>query len=171
MSALAKAHSSHIILPLLERDGAGFYNRAYLIGPDGEPIGHYDKIHPTLAEREQLGVVGGKSIDIFETSHGRVAIPICYDIYFPELFAALALREPDILFFPRCSAPTTNRQARRCSRRAPWIRKPISPAPVTADAPTNLGKRASCLDSRPLSIPTAPCWPTPVTTRALPGPH
>ena len=48
VSALAKAHSSHIILPLLERDGAGFYNRAYLIGPDGEPIGHYDKIHPTL---------------------------------------------------------------------------------------------------------------------------
>ena len=43
VSALAKAHSSHIILPLLERDGAGFYNRAYLIGSDGEPIGHYDK--------------------------------------------------------------------------------------------------------------------------------
>ena len=100
VSALAKAHSSHIILPLLERDGAGFYNRAYLIGPDGEPIGHYDKIHPTLAEREQLGVVGGNSIDVFETSHGRVAIPICYDIYFPELFVALALREPDLLFFP-----------------------------------------------------------------------
>ena len=100
VSDLAKAHGAYIVLPLLERDGDAFYNRAYLIGPDGQAVGHYDKIHPTLAERQQLGVVGGNSIDVFDTLHGRVAIPICYDIYFPELFAALALREPDLIFFP-----------------------------------------------------------------------
>ena len=99
-SALAAAHSSHIILPMLVREGDHFYNRAYLIGPDGAPIGHYDKVHPTLAEREKLGVIGGDSIDVFDTEHGRVALPICYDIYFPEFFAALTQRQPDILFFP-----------------------------------------------------------------------
>ncbi len=100
VSGLAKTHGAYTVLPLLERDGDAFYNRAYLIGPDGQAVGYYDKIHPTLAERQQLGVVGGDRIDVFETTYGRVAIPICYDIYFPELFAALALREPDIIFFP-----------------------------------------------------------------------
>lgn len=98
--ALASSHQSYIVLPMLVPDGGNFYNRAYLIAPDGTLKGHYDKVHPTLAEREKLGVVGGHSIDVFDTEYGRVALPICYDIYFPEFFAALAQRQPDILFFP-----------------------------------------------------------------------
>lgn len=97
---LAAQYSSHIVLPMLVPDGDVFFNRAYLVGLDGEPVGHYDKVHPTLAEREQLGVVAGDEIPIFDTECGRIAIPICYDIYFAEFFGTLARRRPDILFFP-----------------------------------------------------------------------
>ncbi|MFT5087756.1 MAG: putative amidohydrolase [Candidatus Latescibacterota bacterium] len=99
-SVLASTYQSYIVLPMLVPENDHFYNRAYLIAPDGALKGHYDKVHPTLAEREMLGVVGGNSIDVFDTEYGRVALPICYDLYFPEFFAALALRQPDILFFP-----------------------------------------------------------------------
>ena len=44
VSALAQAHSSHIVLPLLERNGAAFYNLAYLIGPEDDTIRHYEGI-------------------------------------------------------------------------------------------------------------------------------
>lgn len=97
---LAAQHRSYIVLPMLVPSENTYRNRAYLIAPDGQILGHYDKVHPTLAEREQLGVIGGDHIEIFETQYGRIALPICYDIYFPEFFTALARHKPDILFFP-----------------------------------------------------------------------
>ena len=44
--------------------------------------------------------MAGESIGVFTTAFGRVAMPICYDIYFPELWAGLCRLSPDILFFP-----------------------------------------------------------------------
>ena len=98
--ALAAEHNSYIFLPMLVPDGDAFYNRAYLIDPQGAIAGHYDKVHPTLGEREQFNVSAGDAPTVFDTEHGRVAIPICYDIYFPEFFSALTRLKPDILFFP-----------------------------------------------------------------------
>ena len=98
--ALASAHHSYIILPMIVPQGDAFYNRAYLIDSQGEIAGHYDKVHPTLGEREQFGVRAGSAPTVFDTPYGRIAIPICYDIYFPEFFTALTRLNPDILFFP-----------------------------------------------------------------------
>ena len=98
--ALAGQHGAYIILPMLMQEQGRFLNRAYLIGPDGAVAGYYDKTHPTLGEKEQLGVTPGNEIAVFDTDHGRVALVICYDIYFPGLFAALTLHKPDIIFFP-----------------------------------------------------------------------
>jgi predicted amidohydrolase len=100
VSELAGHHGGHVVLPLLVREGDHCRNRAYLIGPRGEVIGAYDKTHPTLGEREQLGIVAGDDIPVFETEHGRVAVVICYDVYFSELFAVLARGNPDVIFFP-----------------------------------------------------------------------
>lgn len=99
-TALAQQYRAYIVLPMLIRDTDKFLNRAYLIGPNDEQPAFYDKTHPTLGEKEQLGVEPGDRIPIFETELGRLAIMICYDIYFPELFAALTLKKPDIIFFP-----------------------------------------------------------------------
>ena len=98
--ALAGQHGGYIILPVLMQEQGRFLNRAYLIGPDGAVAGYYDKTHPTLGEKERLAVTPGNEITVFETDHGRLAIVICYDIYFPELFATLTLHKPDVIFFP-----------------------------------------------------------------------
>lgn len=97
---LAAAHRSYIILPMLVPQAGHFLNRAYLINPQGAVAGHYDKVHPTLGEREQFKVRAGRALKVFDTPHGRVVLPICYDIYFPEFFSALTRLKPDLMFFP-----------------------------------------------------------------------
>lgn len=100
VQALAGSYRSYIILPVLMKEEGRVLNRAYLIDRNGTVAGYYDKTHPTLGEKERLGVAPGNEIKVFETDCARVAIVICYDMYFPELFAVLALQEPDIIFFP-----------------------------------------------------------------------
>ncbi|MBT5877137.1 MAG: carbon-nitrogen hydrolase family protein [Candidatus Latescibacteria bacterium] len=97
---IAAAHRAYVILPLLLRQGERFRNRAHLIGPSGSIEGSYDKTHPTLGEIENLSVEAGQEIKVFDTEHGRIALVICYDIYFPELFAKLTDLKPDIIFLP-----------------------------------------------------------------------
>ena len=97
---LAARFRSHLVIALLVPEDGSYRDRAYLIGDDGEIMGHYDKIHPTLGEKEQLGIAPGGEVAVFETRHGRVAIVICYDIYFPELFARLSKLAPEVIFLP-----------------------------------------------------------------------
>lgn len=100
ISELASKHHAYIVLPLLEENDGKNFNRAYLVGPDGQDIGHYDKIQPTVSEREQLSIVAGNSVKTFDTEIGKIGIVICYDIYFPEIFTELSRQEVDIIFFP-----------------------------------------------------------------------
>ena len=97
---LAAKHHSYIVLPLLVPEAGHFFNRAYLINPQGELSGYYDKVHPTLGEQEQFNVQAGTVPLVFDTQYGRVAMPICYDIYFSEFFSALTRLKPDLIFFP-----------------------------------------------------------------------
>jgi predicted amidohydrolase len=97
---LAARHRSYIILPMLVPEAGAFYNRAYLIDAGGEIQGHYDKVHPTLGEQEQFKVKAGTVPAVFDTPYGRVALSICYDIYFPEFFSTLTRLKPDLVFFP-----------------------------------------------------------------------
>lgn len=59
----------------------------------------YRKSH--LWNREKLlFVAGDKEPPIIETRHGRVGVLICYDIEFPEMPRALALRGADLVAVP-----------------------------------------------------------------------
>ena len=98
--ALAAEYSAFVILPMLVREQGQFLNRAYLVDDVGKVAGTYDKVHLTLGEREVFSLVPGHEIRTFDTRYGRIAIATCYDFYFPELFAALARSEPDLIFLP-----------------------------------------------------------------------
>lgn len=97
---LAAESASHIVLPLLVEDRGRWFDRAYLIDDAGAIAGTYDKVHPTLGERERLHIVAGEGAVVVPTRLGRVALTICYDVYFPAFFAALARMEPDVLILP-----------------------------------------------------------------------
>lgn len=75
------------------------YNVAYLFQRDGR-LGKQYKLHITPAERKWWGVEGGRTVDIFDTDRGRVAIHIGYDIEFPELTRIASKKGAQIIFCP-----------------------------------------------------------------------
>lgn len=60
----------------------------------------YKKLHITPSERSAWGMVGGDSIQTYDTDCGKIGILICYDVEFPELPRILAEQGMRILFVP-----------------------------------------------------------------------
>ncbi len=72
-------------------------NRSFLIGPDGEIIARYDKIHMFDIDlgngesyRESANYQPGENAVIADLPWGRIGLTICYDLRFPDLYRALA---------------------------------------------------------------------------------
>jgi hypothetical protein len=72
-------------------------NRSFLIGPDGEVLASYDKIHMFDIElpdgesyRESANYQPGETAVISDLPWGRIGLTICYDVRFPALYRALA---------------------------------------------------------------------------------
>lgn len=97
---LASHHGAFIVLCMLVEDGGGFYDRAYLIDDQGAIAGRYDKVHPTVGEKAQHGILAGDQAVVVPTRLGRLALAICYDIYFPSYFASLTRQRPDVILLP-----------------------------------------------------------------------
>jgi predicted amidohydrolase len=96
---LAQTHRLLIVWPRLEYDpGRGLRNTSILVGRDGEVIGRYDKMFPTVGELEK-GVVPGTEAPCFETDIGRVGLLICFDLNFREVHDSLAKGRPDVVVF------------------------------------------------------------------------
>jgi predicted amidohydrolase/ribosomal protein S18 acetylase RimI-like enzyme len=78
------------------------YNVAYLFRRDGT-LGKQYKLHITPAERHWWGVKGGQRVEVFDTDKGKIAIPVCYDIEFPEITRIAVERGARIIFVPFCT--------------------------------------------------------------------
>ena len=70
-----------------------------LINRSGKIIGCYQKTHPTISE-QQLGIIPGNNLDVFEFDIARVGIMTCMDIEYPEVAQVLMLRGAEVLMFP-----------------------------------------------------------------------
>ena len=97
-AAAAGRHHAYIVAGIAERDGAALYNSAVIVGPDGY-VGRYRKNHLWAAEN-LFFEPGNLGVPVFHTSVGRVAMAICYDIWFPEIFRLAAVQGADILCVP-----------------------------------------------------------------------
>lgn len=75
------------------------YNVAYLFHRDGR-VDTQRKVHITPAEAKWWGVAAGSEVQVFQTDRGKIAIPICYDIEFPELARIAKNKGADVLFVP-----------------------------------------------------------------------
>ncbi len=91
-----------------------FANRSFMIGPKGQIVARYDKIHMfdvqvTEAEsfRESKNYRPGDRAVIAETEFGKVGLTVCYDVRFPHLYAALAQVGARILTVPAAFSPVT----------------------------------------------------------------
>jgi predicted amidohydrolase len=91
-----------------------FANRSFLIGPDGEIVARYDKLHMfDIAVNEQetyqesAGYRPGDSLKLARTPFGNIGMTICYDIRFPHLYRDLAQMGADILMIPAAFSSVT----------------------------------------------------------------
>lgn len=72
-------------------------NRSFLIGPEGDILASYDKIHMFDIDlpggesyRESANYQPGETAVISDLPWGRIGLTICYDVRFPALYRALA---------------------------------------------------------------------------------
>jgi predicted amidohydrolase len=71
------------------------YNTVILIGPDGDLIGQYHKMH--LRGEERIAFRAGYRLNAFETAFGTVGLLIGWDLAFPEVARSLVLEGAELL--------------------------------------------------------------------------
>ena len=91
-----------------------FANRSFLIGPAGDIVARYDKIHmfdvqvsETETYRESAGFRPGTAAVVVETPFATLGLSICYDLRFPQLYRALAHAGAEVLLVPSAFSPVT----------------------------------------------------------------
>jgi len=88
---------------ILEKEGLDYYNTAFILNNKGVLIGKYRKTHLFSPMLEKDYLTAGNEIKTFivpEWDDMKIGIAICYDLRFPELFRALALKGAKIVFVP-----------------------------------------------------------------------
>ncbi|MGZ4691084.1 MAG: carbon-nitrogen hydrolase family protein [Acidimicrobiia bacterium] len=88
-------------------------NTSCLIGPDGEIVATYRKIHlfdvnvEGFSYQESATVIPGDEIVLADAGPLRIGMSICYDLRFPEVFRIQALRGATVVTLPSAfTAPT-----------------------------------------------------------------
>lgn len=104
LGAAAREAKVTVVAPVFERRAAGVYhNTAAVIGPDGNIIGLYRKMHipddPAYYEKFYF-TPGDLGFRAFDTPAGRISTLICWDQWYPEGARLSALRGASILFYP-----------------------------------------------------------------------
>lgn len=88
---LAKRHGIHLVFGMPRAEGEAYYISQVVLGPDGTPKGHYDKVHIAQfgASMEKDYFTRGDHLLVFDIGAYRIAPIICYDIRVPELCRTL----------------------------------------------------------------------------------
>ena len=91
--AVARAHRCFIFYSFARDAGDQRHISIAVVGPDGELVGHYDKIHMAQfgASMEKDYFDRGNHLLAFDVKGFRVAPIICYDIRIPELSRTLTI--------------------------------------------------------------------------------
>ncbi|MDD1651965.1 MAG: agmatine deiminase family protein [Methanomicrobiales archaeon] len=100
---LAQRHRAVIIVPVFERGEDGLlYNTAAVLDTDGMLLPPYRKVHiphdPLFWEKAYF--TPGGCYRLFQTEHGRFAVLVCYDQWFPEAARAVTLMGAEVIFYP-----------------------------------------------------------------------
>lgn len=100
VAASARRLSSLVALAGAVRSGGRWFNRTLVFDATGALAFSYDKVHLTDVEKDGLGMTPGSIPGIFEHEGTRIGFATCFDLYFPEHFAALAAQRADLVLCP-----------------------------------------------------------------------
>lgn len=97
----AAAHHVNIVAgsAAVIRDGK-VYNTSYVFDRTGACVARYDKIHSFSPAGEDKFFEGGNSTVHFRLDDIPCSMVICYDLRFPEIIRASALKGVDLFFVP-----------------------------------------------------------------------
>ena len=126
LAETARAHGIWLVggtLPIKTSGAAAesqrVLNRCLVHGPDGSPVGHYDKVHLFAYDNGRESYDEGRTlaagsrptvVQVGSLSEGRmlrVGLSICYDLRFPELYRALMTPPCDLIVVPSAFTHTT----------------------------------------------------------------
>ncbi|HEX3625616.1 MAG TPA: carbon-nitrogen family hydrolase [Verrucomicrobiae bacterium] len=77
--------------------GQNIYNAAVCMAPSGGCVAHYAKLHPFSPGGESQHYSAGDRLAVFQWGDLKVAIFICYDLRFPEIFRAAVSQGTDVM--------------------------------------------------------------------------
>ncbi len=113
---VAREHRATLVAGSLAERAAEpgkIYNTSALVGPDGQLLATYRKIHlfhidlpGRLQFREADLMLPGEGVTVTSTAMGRIGQAICFDLRFPELFGQLVNQGAEFVALP--SAFTTS---------------------------------------------------------------
>ena len=78
-----------------ERVESVLYNTAVLVGPEGEFVDSYHKVH--LRGEERMAFREGFKLPVIETEIGTIGLTIGYDLAFPEVARAMTLEGAEVI--------------------------------------------------------------------------
>ncbi len=114
IAACAKRAHAYLVIPALLRESTPsprLSNTAILVGRNGEIVGIYRKVHPVAPQGSDViegGTMPGSEFPVFDCDFGRVGIQICFDMVYPDGWAALAARGAEIVALPSASPETAH---------------------------------------------------------------
>jgi len=94
----ASSERCHVAGPVKLVEGADVFNSIAFVGPRGQVLGAYNKVHLTIGEI-QSGLRSGRSAVVLDTAIGRLGGVICFDLNFEAIRKAYRAERPDILAF------------------------------------------------------------------------
>jgi len=116
LAATAQRHGIWIFagsLPLTATSPDKMRNSTLVFNPEGVCVERYDKVHLFGFRKDEESydeatfIEPGNDLVAVDTPFGRVALSICYDLRFPELYRALGT--VDLILVPAAFTDTTGR--------------------------------------------------------------
>jgi len=97
---LARRNAIAVVAGLRERHDPLPRNTAVAIGPRGEILAAYAKVHLFSPEREHEQFSAGQDLAIFSLEGMTFGIALCYDLRFPDLFTLYAAAGAECIIVP-----------------------------------------------------------------------
>jgi predicted amidohydrolase len=95
---VAKRWGSHIVLDLVEKEASNFYHTSFVVGPNGNVVGRYRKVHLTSKERDWAQP--GEDYCVLELPFGNVGLMIGHEVCFFEVSRVLTCMGADVIAAP-----------------------------------------------------------------------
>ena len=89
-----------------EVEDGRMYNTSFVFDEQGRQIARHRKVHlfdvdlPGMCFHESHSFAPGNEVTVFDTRFGRMGLAVCFDLRFPELFRAMAVRGARVVFLP-----------------------------------------------------------------------